>query len=182
MSDEELPAPLPFAPRRRKLDEAADASLITEIYDQAHRVKSFDEVADLVLDLLERHDHGIETIVHVVAVAAVAAATVVANSTQGRALGMDKSVMAHNLAAWKFIDEFGGFDEGPKRLLQYRQMLYPAMEKNFQKTIDRNTMDWLMAQAKEALESGRELHPSVRFHLETVSLGIPPFNYNVTEE
>lgn len=170
-----------FAPVRRKLDEAADAEFIASMYHKAHLIKTFDGVANLVLDFLEKYEHGVDTLPHVVAVAAVAAATVVANSPQGQAVGMDKSVMAHNLATWKFIGEFGGFDEGPMRLLQYGQMLYPQTEKKFEKTIDKATMGWLEEKAKEALESGREIAPKVRMHLECISVGIPPFGYAIEE-
>ncbi len=171
----------PFAPTRRRLDEVADAALLESMYARAHRVTSMSAAADLVLDLLNNYEHSMETIVHVVAVAAVAAATVVANGEQGKKLGMDQSVMAHNLATWKFIEEFGGFDDGPKRLLQYGQMLYPQTEKKFEKTIDKPTMAWLERKAKEILESGHELAPKVRLHLECVSVGIPPFGHVIEE-
>lgn len=181
MTDDSPDNVVAFAGPRTRLDEVQDAEYIDRMYGKAHRAQSLADAADLASDFLEK-DHGIDTIVHAMAIAAVAAASAVANSQQGRALGADKSVQAHNLAAWKFIEEFGGFDDGPKRLLQYRKMLYPRFDKVFAKTIDRNTMNWLIEEAKATLASGRELHSSVRFHLEGVSVGVPPFGYTVEDE
>ena len=56
------------------------------------------------------------------------------------------------------------------------------MERKFKKTIDKATHSWLIDRAKEILESGRELHSSVRFHLEGVAAGIVPFGYEVEDE
>jgi hypothetical protein len=173
---------LPFTPRRPKLDEAADMQVINQWFERAHRVTSMAQAGDLALDFLRSYEHGLDTLPHVVALAAVAAATVIANSAEGKALGVDKSVQAHNLATWVFIEEFGGFDDGPRRMLQYRQMLYPTNQKRFEKTIDRSTRDWLIAQAKETLESGRDLHPAVQQHLGPIALGIMPWGYTVEEE
>lgn len=181
MTDDATDNVVAFAGPRTRLDEVQDSEYIERMYDKAHRVRSLADAADLAADFLEK-DHGIDTIVHAIALAAVAAASAVANSQQGRALGADKSVQAHNLAAWKFIEEFGGFDDGPKRLLQYRKMLYPRFDKVFAKTIDRNTMNWLIDEAKATLASGRELHSSVRFHLEGIAAGIPPFQHEVVDD
>lgn len=169
---------LPF---RRVLSETGDAELITSWFDRAQRMRSAVELADFVSDLADRPDHSMESIVHAAAAAAVAASAVVLTSASAEKLGAYQSVTAHNLMAWRYIEEFGGFDEGPKRMLQYQQMLYPRFADKFGKKIDRATMDWLVVKAKEILESGRSLHSSVRFHLEGLACGIPPFEFEIEE-
>jgi hypothetical protein len=169
---------LPF---RRVLSETGDAGLIATWFDRAQHMRSAVELADFVSDLAERPDHSMESIVHAAAAVAVAASAVVLRSPSAEKLGAYHSVMAHNLMAWRYIEEFGGFDDGPKRMLQYQQLLYPRFADKFGKKIDRATMDWLIAKAKEILESGRTLHSSVRFHLEGISCGIPPFGFEIEE-
>lgn len=182
MTDDDAPANVvPFAGKNAPLDEVKDADLINHFYMRAHRCRSFEDAVDVAADFLEKN-LGMDTIVHAAAIAALASASVVANSAKGVALKMDSSPEAHGLVVWKFLEEFGGFDDGPKRIIQYRKMLYPRFEQYFAKTIDRSTMNWMIDQAKITLQSGRELHPSVRFHLEGVAAGIPPFGYSVSDE
>lgn len=169
---------LPF---RRTLSETGDADLIANWFDRAQHMISAGGLKDFVLDLSERNDHSMESVIHAAAAAAVAAAAVVLRSPNVSKLGAYESTQAHNLMAWKFIEEFGGFDEGPKRILAYQQMLYPQMARKFRLTIDRATMSWLIDKAKEILESGRPLAPSVRFHLEGVAAGVPPFHHEVED-
>ena len=169
-------------PIRRRLDETRDAETIEKWKFLAHKTTTPDQLADFVRDLVERHEHSIESIVHAAAAAAVAACTVVMADRRVSHLKSYESQQAHNLVLWAFLEEFGGFDDGPKRIVQYRRMLYPQLRDSFRKTIDRNTMNWLIDQAKEALASGREMHSSVRFHLEGIAAGIPPFEYDVVDE
>lgn len=169
---------LPF---RRVLSETGDAELISDWFERAQRCTPA-AAGDLIADLAERQDHSMESIIHAAAAAAVAGAAAVLLAPHNRKLGAYESIQAHNLLAWKFIEEFGGFDDGPKRMLQYRQMLYPRTRERFEKKIDRATSNWLIDQAKEVLASGRELHPSVRMHLEGVAAGVPPFGYEVVDD
>lgn len=170
---------LPF---RRVLSETGDAELIAHWFDRAQRMRSAVELADFVSDLADRPDHSMESIVHAAAAAAVAASAVVLTSASAEKLGAYQSVTAHNLMAWRYIEEFGGFDEGPKAMVQFQQMLYPRFREKFEKRrIDRATMDWLTEKAKEILESGRPLASSVRFHLEGLVAGVPPFGFEVED-
>lgn len=167
-------------PGRRPLNEEQDFEYLAGRYVAALKCQSLGDAADLAADLLDK-PLDMTTIVHVAAIAGLAAASAVANSHQGRSLGLVKSPDARALVVWKFLEEYGGFDDGPKRIVQFRKMLYPQFGPYFQKVIDRPTMDWLIERAKEVLESGREIAPAVRFHLEGIAAGIPPFGFSVEE-
>lgn len=167
-------------PGRRPLNEETDAEYIAGRYVAALRCSSQGEAADIADDFLAR-PLDMTTIVHAAAIAGLAAASAVANGHQGRSLGLYKSPDARGLVVWKFLEEYGGFDDGPKRIMQFRKMLYPQFGPYFQKVIDRPTMNWLMDEAKAILESGRDIAPGVRFHLEGIAAGVPPFGFNVEE-
>jgi hypothetical protein len=167
-------------PGRRPLNEETDAEYLSGRYVAALRSRTLYEAADLAADLLDK-PLDMTTIVHVAAIAALGAASAVASDQKGQALGLAKSPDARALVVWKFLEEYGGFDDGPKRILQFRKMLYPQFGPYFQKVIDRNTMNWLMDEAKSILESGREVAPAVRFHLEGIAAGVAPFGFSVEE-
>ena len=165
-------------PGRRPLNEETDAEYLANRYVAALRCRTLGEASDLAADLLDK-PLDMTTIVHVAAIAALASASAVANSQQGQTLSLAKSPDARGLVVWKFLEEYGGFDDGPKRIVQFRKMLYPQFGPYFAKVIDRAVMNWMIDEAKGVLASERELAPAVRFHLEGIAAGVAPFGYEV---
>lgn len=141
---------------------------------RAKAVKTPQEAADFIQHLLEdyRHDYG--TIVHACALGALAGAYAVNNdSVQGGLTGAQAGFVH-----WMFLKAWSHL-EGPARLVRYENMLYPQYDREFDKTIDARTWEWLQEQAKQKLAEGRDAHPDIKLHWQNIAAGYPPFGYTV---
>lgn len=116
-----------------------------------------------------KHDYG--TICHAMAAASIATMWAIDSSETGGITGFQAScVMWQVMRHWLSI-------QGPARILQYEEMLFPQYEHKF-RTIDCATWATLKAKAAETLtESG--IHPDVRAHMESIVAGVVPFGYRV---
>ncbi len=124
------------------------------------------------------HDYG--TICHAIASAAIAAAWAVERTPQGGITGFQAGAIM-----WEFIEHWGVYQKGPLRILEYRNMLYPQYTDKFEKTISKNTWEWLQEEAQKLLTEEVEtdyMSPSVKEHLENIVKGQIPFGFKVEEE
>lgn len=80
---------------------------------------------------------------------------------------------------WEFVRAWGVFNEGPKRMMLYSDMLYPQYDHKFAQTIDADTWQWLQEQAREKLENPIAAHPNVEAHWRSIVAGNVPFGYTV---
>lgn len=120
-----------------------------------------------------QHDYG--TICHAVAAAGIAAMSAVNASPAGGITGFQASCIM-----WEFIKRWMHID-GPARLLQYDNMLFPQYEHKF-RAIDKDTWEYLQAKAtKDLADKVETLHPRVRAHMETIVAGTVPFGYRVED-
>ena len=149
-------------------------------YEEAKKVTPA-TIGEFVRHLTEDYVHDYGTICYAVAAAAVAAAHAVDHSPTGGITGFQAGAIM-----WEFIDKWGAMDKGPKRMVCYENMLYPQYEDKFDKTISKETWEYLQKKAKEHLaENGalRQLTSSVVVqHWESIAKGIIPFGYRVASE
>jgi len=80
---------------------------------------------------------------------------------------------------WEFLRHFNHI-EGPARLVQYDDMLYPQYDRKFT-AITADTWKWLQEQAaKRISERGDDnVHPNVLAHWKRIAAGKVPFGMAV---
>lgn len=110
-------------------------------YEEAKGM-TIEELPNFIDRLLNEYKHDYGIICH--AMAACAIATLCAmNKQEGITSFQAGAVM------WQFIRHWMSI-EGPMKLLQYRNLLYPQYENDFN-TIDKETLTWLREQAAKKL-------------------------------
>lgn len=131
--------------------------------------------------LTEEYQHDYGTIVHAIAAAAVAAATAVNKSPTGGITGFQASFVM-----WEFIKQWGHMD-GPMRLVQYRNLLFPQHADQFQHRISAETWEWVRKEAAKQIAEHlagpkSHVHPDVLAHWESITNGTVPFGLTVADE
>jgi hypothetical protein len=127
---------------RRFLDEETDRDVIDAWYAEADKCETLEAAMDLMRRLLSdyRHDYG--TIVHATTAAALAAAHAV---SEGELTGFQAGFVF-----WGFAKRWMHWEDGPKRLTDYADLLYPQYDRKFTE-IDAATLEWLQARAESLL-------------------------------
>lgn len=81
---------------------------------------------------------------------------------------------------WGFIT---GWDSSkkdkPLRLQDYSNMLFPQYADSFTE-ISKETWEWLQGQAQKNIDEGRDVHPNVAAHWQSIVNGVVPFGYKVS--
>jgi hypothetical protein len=129
--------------------------------------------------LLTKYEHDYGTICHATAAAAIAAAWSVArDKEQGGITGFQAGAVM-----WEMIRGWGTFGDGPKKMMLYKNMLFPQYEYAFEKTIDKDTWEYLQKEARVLLSEKNELcSKSVLLHWQSIADGVVPFGYKVEAE
>lgn len=143
-------------------------------YEQAKSIKTTDEAkafADHVTNDY-RHDYG--TVCHAIAASSLGMFNALA--AQEGITGFQASCIA-----WEIIRRLFHIEGGAK-LIKYEDMLYPQYENKFDKTISKDTFEWLQQEAKNKLHVSDSIHPAVEAHLESIVNGTVPFGYTVKED
>jgi len=122
-----------------------------------------------------KHDYG--TVVHAMTATAIGAAKALNKSS-----GYGISGFQAGAVMWEFIKRWGMVDEGPLRLVSYREMLYPQHCNKFEKLISKDTWDWLQEEARTNLAVHGGSADSVTEHWQKIADGEVPFGYEVEED
>lgn len=143
------------------------------------QIKTPDELATFMKFLLSEYNHDYGTICHAMAACALAAVNVLNASAQGGITGFQAGAVF-----WEFTKRWRHLD-GPARLLEYENMLYPQYEEKFN-TITPETWKHLQAKAREELTKHAEgksgpVSPAVVEHWRNILAGHPPFGFTVKE-
>ena len=96
------------------------------------------------LALNRSHDYG--TICVAIGMCAVAAAKAADRSEHGGITGFQAGAVF-----WEFLRGWGVFGEGPKRIVNYSNLLYPQHEYDFT-TISQDTWDWVKEEAARLIK------------------------------
>ena len=125
------------------------------------------------------HDYG--TIVHALTAGGIATMWSMNRTPQGGITGFQASCVM-----WQFIREWMHY-EGPLKLVQYNDMLYPQHRARFDKVLSPKTWAWLQAEAKKHLKlkaAGQFGKPAPRVweHWKSIAAGKVPFGYKVKED
>lgn len=141
-------------------------------YEEAKKM-TVDALPAFVQKLTTEYGHDYGTICHAVAAAGVAAMYAVNNSPAGGITGFQAGCIT-----WEILRHWSHI-EGPARILNYREMLFPQYERTFC-AISTETWKYLRDEAAKALaEKDEAPHPNVRAHMECIVAGNIPFGYRV---
>lgn len=120
-----------------------------------------------------QHDYG--TICHACAAGAVAAASAINKSPSGGITGFQAGAIM-----WEFMRHWNHV-EGPARLLDYNDLLFPQMEYKF-RSISPDTWKDVQEKAQANLANGKDhVHPDVLAHWQSIAGGAVPFGLQVSE-
>jgi hypothetical protein len=164
---------------KKPLDEEKDKEIVESFYKDANEINTPSELADFITVLTNSYIHDYGTIVHAATSAAIAAVRVVDHDPDsGGITGFQAGCIM-----WQFVRKFLHM-EGPMRLVEFKNMLYPQYEDEFSKKIDKKTWEWLQKKAKENLLVERETtmsNPDLFKHWKSIADGKVPFGYRVEE-
>lgn len=83
---------------------------------------------------------------------------------------------------WNFIRHWlPEFAFSPLRIIIYEDMLYPQFEKNF-KTVTPEVISWIQQQAKNLLESKKDVSPELKAHWQSIVDGQIPYGIMLEDE
>jgi hypothetical protein len=156
----------------------ADKEIIEKWFTHARSddMRTYDELVDFLKLLMTKYNHDYGTVIEAMTAGAIAAIHVMnSDKFQGGITGFQASCMM-----WEFMKRFNHLD-GPMRLLQFEKMLYPQYEYVFEKTISKETWEWLQKEAKERILKW-DAADRVIDHWQTIIDGVVPFGYIVKED
>lgn len=142
-------------------------------YEDAKRVQTPADLLVFVEKLTTEYAHDYGTICHAITAAAIAAGKTVDRSPSGGITGFQASAVM-----WEFIRHWMHY-EGPMRLLEFGDMLYPQYEEKFAKTISPSTWRWIQEEAKKVRETNSCMAEEVAKHHDRIIAGEVPFGYEV---
>lgn len=134
---------------------------------------TLEKLPDFLDRLQHRYEHDYGTICHAIAASAVATAWAMNNGPQGGITGFQAGAIM-----WEFIKHWGHL-QGPARLVNFENMLYPQYEERFT-SMDQETFDYLQKKAAENLASS-DASDSIREHWQSIVDGKIPFGYTISK-
>ncbi len=143
-------------------------------YDQAKKVTTLTLPA-FIKHLTNDYEHDFGSLAHAVTAAGLAAMLAVVK---------EHPITAEqaNFIMWTFIYKWMyPHNKCGLAILNYDNLLYPQMRGQFDKVISREVFEQIQAQAKDLLESGRDIHENVKNHLQSIVNGEPPFGFKIVD-
>ena len=146
-----------------------------EAWYKTAKEMTLEKLPEFIRMLSQDYQHDYGTICHAITAGAIGAAWAVERGPSGGITGFQASCIM-----WEFIKQWMHYD-GPMRLLQIKDMLYPQSEDKFNQ-LSKETAKWLKEEAQKELAKGHSMHPRVKAHMEQVAEGMIPFGYTVEED
>lgn len=145
-------------------------------YEEAKR-QTLKTLPAFMKKLSEDYNHDYGTVCHALAAAAVGAAWAMNASpgAQGGITGFQAGAVF-----WEFYRAWQG-EEGPCRIIKYRDLLYPQMDDKFDKVLSKYSWDDLQAEARKLLAEREVVHPDVKVRWESIAAGKLPAGFVVGE-
>ena len=143
-----------------------------EWFEEAKK-QTLETLPEFLRKLTEDYEHDYGTIVHAISAGSIATAWAMNGSKQGGITGFQAQFVM-----WDFIRNWQN-KEGPMKLIEYDDMLYPQYRDRFEKEISEETHKRLIEKAKEKIIESPDAHPGVIKHWKNIVIGIVPFGYTV---
>lgn len=131
---------------------------------------------DEFIEKIASYEHDYDTIVHAVTAAAIQAARVMNRKPCGGITGFQAGAVM-----WEFFYRWMHL-EGPAKLVQYRDMLFPQYNDSFEKEIPKSVFEYLKIEAGANIQNTPDAHPDVINHWRSIVNGNVPFGYKIKKE
>lgn len=138
----------------------------------AAKNQTLESLPDFLRELTERYEHDYGTICHAIAASAIAAAWAVEKTPQGGITGFQAGAIM-----WEFIQNWMHM-EGPMRLVDYKDLLFPQYADKFG-AISHDIWNDVQAKAREKLQSADGAHERVIAHWQSIVDGVVPFGLRI---
>ena len=163
------------------MEKISEEQHLEKIWFEEATEQTIETLPQFVNHIMNDYDHDYGTICHAIAACSLAAAWAANQHEQGHITGLQASFVM-----WDFIKEwmYSGNQSG-LRIVDYDDMLYPQYENKFDKVISKETFKSIQKAAQERLDEvkqGREAHPDVIKHWESIVAGNVPFGYKIKED
>jgi len=120
-------------------------------YEEARKMTP-EKLPEFIRKLTEDYNHDYGTICHAASASAVAAAWAIDKSKQGGITGYQAGAIM-----WGFITNWmSEYKDKPIKLVDYSNMLYPQYDDKFNKTISKDTFEWLQKEAQKNIDEADE--------------------------
>lgn len=138
---------------------------------------SIDELPNLLRDMLEdANDYG--TICLALGFGATATAWAMNKEPNGGITGFQSGFVM-----WEFIRQWNyNRNRCGMKIIDYDKLLYPQYNDYFDKVIPENIWKSVQEEARNLLETHKDLNPDVLVHWQSIVDGVVPFCYRVDEE
>jgi len=159
--------------KRQSINE--EMKIQDEWYATAKNIK-YKDLFKFINRLMKKYNHDYGTICHALAAGAVATVNAMNRTEQGGITGFQASGVM-----WEFLEHFMGI-KPPVKIVQYKNMLYPNYEKQFEKIIIKETFEYLQKEAEKLLIENESAHIEVKKHWQSIINGVVPFGYEIMED
>jgi hypothetical protein len=144
-------------------------------YEEASK-QTLESLPEFLSHLANNYVHDYGTICHAVAASALAAAYAMNASPAGGITGFQAGCIM-----WEFIQKWMNY-KSPLKLIDYGNMLYPQYKNKFDKTISKETWEYLQKEASKLLAESNEItSPNVINHWKAITEGVIPFGYRLED-
>ena len=153
---------------------------LEKIWFKEAREQTIETLPQFINHIMNDYEHDYGTICHALSACALAAAWAANNHEQGGITEFQAGfVMWDFIKNWMYDDNRTGL-----KIVDYDKILYPQYKNEFDKVISKSVFENLQKVAQENLEEvkqGREVHPDVIKHWESIVAGNVPFGYKIKE-
>ena len=147
----------------------------TYIYDKADKVKTKEQLDELLKEIVESKELCYGTIVFAISGAMLATAHYINESEVGGITGFQAGFIG-----WEMIRKFLVHENKTAlKIINYDDLLYPQYKNKFKKVIDYELWKTIQDEAKILLSTHKDAHPKVIKHWGKIVKGKVPFGYKV---
>lgn len=154
----------------------ANTDIVEGWHAKARDVVTMRDVVAFYDELANDYEHDYGTICHAMAALGIAAMRALNNSEQGGITGFQAGCVM-----WEFIKHFMHM-EGPMRLIEYKDILYPQFDDKFDKKLSKEMLEWLQEKAKKAMDGNVMMSIAVAQRHHDIIAGKLPEGWSLEEK
>lgn len=147
---------------------------VIEGWKSRSKEQTLETLPEFLRELTQDYGHDYGTIVRAMGAGMMATLWAMNRSTCGGITGFQASYVG-----WEVARELLSL-QGPARIMDFHDMLYPQYDRKFAQSITPETWHWLQAEARKNLEErDPHVHRDVVTHWQSIVDGVVPFGYDV---
>ena len=145
--------------------------------DEAHNVKTVEDLTKFINHLVEDYGHDYGTIVHAMFSGMMATFHAINNSPQGGITGFQASCLGH-----MFVRKFLLSEDKMYKIQVIDDLLYPQYESKFRKVLKPEIWKKLQGMAQDNLDKKELASEKVIAHWKTIVAGEVPFGFIISDD